>query len=555
MPLPGYEFLYIYEEKEGGKEMKRVVPVGQVAPSSSSSSPVVENVAVVPDDWPPPVKKQSSAKKMDETVVKKNHVGGVLSTTTTTTTTATTTTTTTATTTTASKEECDEKNLMCVEISTKDGEVDATSSTTTPTATTTAADAVDATLTATAAASAATATVDETNAVLPSSSSKLSSKKIKVDPSLATSPRSTTSAAAITTPPPTTTTPMMTRSRSNPSSSTNKTIATPNSSSSSTSNNAKKATSNNKTKAKEKEDAYQPKKYQMCWYKLRDGIAKVSLPLGFHAKLDTTARGRHVRFCLLFVLHSVNYCFSTPLFLCRRHRHRHRRRRRRRRLCFGCTHTHTHIHSPMDLYFVVVFHSIRYTYLSLHNPSILRVYPSSIVTNVLHQWAKGSKLGDMIIPSPIKQAISGIGGVYEYTLLEQPAITVAQYRTLADEYRKRQLGNEYDTDQSDEVCDELARKFWRRLGPTMEPPVYGADMEGTLFNKDSYACGWNVNKLESCLCLLRADVKDGDGSCGSSGGGDDDEFHPTRRDQRLPLFWNVGQCLRGAYRGYEPTLH
>jgi jumonji domain-containing protein 2 len=153
------------------------------------------------------------------------------------------------------------------------------------------------------------------------------------------------------------------------------------------------------------------------------------------------------------------------------------------------------------------------------------VYPSSIVTNVLHQWAKGSKLGDMIIPSPIKQAISGIGGVYEYTLLEQPAITVAQYRTLADEYRKRQLGNEYDTDQSDEVCDELARKFWRRLGPTMEPPVYGADMEGTLFNKDSYACGWNVNKLESCLCLLRADVKDGDGSCGSSGGGDDDEFH------------------------------
>ena len=127
----------------------------------------------------------------------------------------------------------------------------------------------------------------------------------------------------------------------------------------------------------------------------------------------------------------------------------------------------------------------------------------------------------MIIPSPIKQAISGIGGVYEYTLLEQPSITVSQFRTLADEYRKRQLGSEFDVDQSDEVCDELARKFWRRLGPTMEPPIYGADMEGTLFNKDAYACGWNVNRLESCLCLLRADVKDGEGG----GGGDDEEFH------------------------------
>ncbi len=138
-----------------------------------------------------------------------------------------------------------------------------------------------------------------------------------------------------------------------------------------------------------------------------------------------------------------------------------------------------------------------------------------------HQWAKGSKLGDMIIPSPIKQAISGIGGVYEYTLLEQPSITVAQFRTAADEYRKRQLGSEYDVHQSDEVCDELARKFWRRLGPTMEPPIYGADMEGTLFHKDAHACGWNVNRLESCLCLLRADVKEGEGG----GGGDEEDFH------------------------------
>lgn len=37
-------------------------------------------------------------------------------------------------------------------------------------------------------------------------------------------------------------------------------------------------------------------KYRMCWYKLRDGMAKVTLPSGFWAKTDTTARGRHVSF-------------------------------------------------------------------------------------------------------------------------------------------------------------------------------------------------------------------------------------------------------------------
>ncbi|KAL7490896.1 hypothetical protein ACHAWT_000419 [Skeletonema menzelii] len=168
----------------------------------------------------------------------------------------------------------------------------------------------------------------------------------------------------------------------------------------------------------------EPKKYQMCRYKLRDGMARVSLPPGFWAKLDSSARGRH--------------------------------------------------------------------------------------------WAKGSKLGDMIIPSPIKQMIAGIGGVYEYTLVEQPPISVSDFRIKADEYRKRHVGKEFDEDDSDEACDELARKYWRRMGPTMEPPTYGADMSGTLF-KDAHACGWNVDRLESCLCLLRADAQRGDS--------DDEVFH------------------------------
>jgi len=113
-------------------------------------------------------------------------------------------------------------------------------------------------------------------------------------------------------------------------------------------------------------------------------------------------------------------------------------------------------------------------------------------------------MGDMTIPGPIKQCASGIGGVYDFTMMEVPAMTVSQFRTKADAYRKRQIGVDIDKDVGNKAMDELARKFWRRLGPTMEAPIYGADMEGTLFD-GAEACGWNIDRLESCLQLLRAD--------------------------------------------------
>lgn len=54
----------------------------------------------------------------------------------------------------------------------------------------------------------------------------------------------------------------------------------------------------------------EPKKYNMCRYKLRDGMSKVSLPPGFWAKIDSSARGRHVstRNVLCFVFHLCDHC-------------------------------------------------------------------------------------------------------------------------------------------------------------------------------------------------------------------------------------------------------
>ena len=124
-------------------------------------------------------------------------------------------------------------------------------------------------------------------------------------------------------------------------------------------------------------------------------------------------------------------------------------------------------------------------------------------------WLKGTPLGDMEIPGPIKQCVAGIGGIYDFTMMELPTITVADFRERADKYRKMQMTKEVDEDESDDHMDELARKFWKRLGPTMQSSQYGADMEGSLFD-GAEACGWNVDQLKSCLALLEADYKDAD---------------------------------------------
>lgn len=105
------------------------------------------------------------------------------------------------------------------------------------------------------------------------------------------------------------------------------------------------------------------------------------------------------------------------------------------------------------------------------------------------QWQEGKKLGDIVIPAPIKQCPNGIGGAYEFTMMMKKPMTMAEFREIADAYRARQLCykiEERDTckfsesDTSDEMMDELARLFWRRLSPEMEPSIYGADMVSIL---------------------------------------------------------------------------
>jgi hypothetical protein len=129
------------------------------------------------------------------------------------------------------------------------------------------------------------------------------------------------------------------------------------------------------------------------------------------------------------------------------------------------------------------------------------------------EWEAGTRLGDMVLPSPMKQIVRGIGGTYEYTFLDEDPITVSEYRTKADDYLKAQVG----LNHSSQTIDELERRFWKRLGPTMQPPLYGADMEGSLFSKDDDCHGFNVSRLQSCLQLLLMDRDDSNNGGGIPG--------------------------------------
>ena len=173
-------------------------------------------------------------------------------------------------------------------------------------------------------------------------------------------------------------------------------------------------------------------------------------------------------------------------------------------------------------------------------------------------WERGTLLGDKVFQYPILQNIRGMTGVYEYTHTELPTTTLAEFRDRADQYRLHQMGsallefkkeddasnnsntkknnnnNEMDdkraeldqsnendristnnnpksnnnSDSNDETVEltpeqvaQLERQFWKRLSPTMPPPVYGADEPGTLFGDDP-ASGWSLAQLDSCLHVL-----------------------------------------------------
>ncbi|KDO30675.1 hypothetical protein SPRG_04576 [Saprolegnia parasitica CBS 223.65] len=95
------------------------------------------------------------------------------------------------------------------------------------------------------------------------------------------------------------------------------------------------------------------------------------------------------------------------------------------------------------------------------------------------------------IHTPLSQHVAGKKGVFNVDLVERKSMTLDAFKALAA--AKDTIAHLLDDD------DAIERTFWKGLRPTMEPPVYGADLVGSLFQDDAKSNPWNVNNLDTIL--------------------------------------------------------
>nr|XP_012999731.1 lysine-specific demethylase 4A-like [Cavia porcellus]XP_012999732.1 lysine-specific demethylase 4A-like [Cavia porcellus] len=82
-------------------------------------------------------------------------------------------------------------------------------------------------------------------------------------------------------------------------------------------------------------------------------------------------------------------------------------------------------------------------------------------------------IDDLVIPAPIQQLVTGQSGLFTQYNIQKKAMTVREFRKIAN-------SDKYCTPRYSEF-EELERKYWKNL--TFNPPIYGADVNGTLYEK------------------------------------------------------------------------
>ncbi|XP_076873631.1 lysine-specific demethylase 4C isoform X2 [Brachyhypopomus gauderio] len=99
-------------------------------------------------------------------------------------------------------------------------------------------------------------------------------------------------------------------------------------------------------------------------------------------------------------------------------------------------------------------------------------------------------IDDLMIQAPIQQMVAGQSGLFTQYNIQRKALSVQEFRRLAN---------------SDKYCtprylnyEDLERKYWKNL--TFVPPIYGADVSGTLYDED--VDEWNIGHLDSILDVI-----------------------------------------------------
>ncbi|XP_045673811.1 lysine-specific demethylase 4D [Phyllostomus hastatus] len=99
-------------------------------------------------------------------------------------------------------------------------------------------------------------------------------------------------------------------------------------------------------------------------------------------------------------------------------------------------------------------------------------------------------ISDILIAAPLQQVASGRAGVFIQYHKKKKAMTVGEYRRLAN-------SGKYRTPPHVDFAD-LERKYWKTR--PYDSPIYGADVSGSLF--DAHTKEWNLGHLGTVQDLL-----------------------------------------------------
>ncbi|XP_027882546.1 lysine-specific demethylase 4A isoform X2 [Xiphophorus couchianus] len=102
-------------------------------------------------------------------------------------------------------------------------------------------------------------------------------------------------------------------------------------------------------------------------------------------------------------------------------------------------------------------------------------------------------IDDLLIPAPIQQVVTGQSGLFTQYNIQKKPMTVVEFQKTSN------LAKFCSPRYVD--FDELERKFWKNL--TFNPPLYGADVSGTLFDPD--VSEWNMAHLNTILDTVESE--------------------------------------------------
>jgi jumonji domain-containing protein 2 len=101
------------------------------------------------------------------------------------------------------------------------------------------------------------------------------------------------------------------------------------------------------------------------------------------------------------------------------------------------------------------------------------------------------------IKNPIRQVVAqaknGEKGCFQQINIQHKSMTVKQFKEMAD-------SDTYKTPAHADI-DELERKYWKNI--TYVPPIYGADICGSITDKDCEV--WNIQHLNTILDYVERD--------------------------------------------------